>query len=129
LSALDSDAISAHLDSLLYAWHLWQRTETGHGYNTRALVCGDYRTSRQYDDENGALDSALEHLTLKAVDFHVLQMADPYKAAIYACARNLVTGVAAWSSPRLPAGQAERAAVTAEARDMLARRLQSAGIL
>lgn len=122
-------ALAAHLDSLLCAWHQWQRASTSRGWNSRALVCGDYPTSRQHDDTNGALDADLEHRTMKQVDFQVCQMQDPYKAAVYANARALVAGVSVWSSPRLPLDRVERAVVVSDARAILTRRLQSVGVL
>ena len=119
----------AHLDSLLCAWHQWQRASTARGWNSRALVCGDYRVSRQHDDSNGALDAELEHRTMKAVDFNVCQMLDPHKAAIYAQARALVSGAGVWSSPRLPVDAKARAVIVIAARGILTRRLQSAGVM
>lgn len=121
--------LDAALDLLLSTWHQWQRASTARGYNTRALVCGEYRSSRQYDDCNGALDDELEHRTMKTVDFQVAQMVDPYKAAIYAQARALAVGCSVWSSPRLPADPFERQAIVQQARAMLTRRLQSAGVM
>lgn len=121
--------IAEQLDGLLAQWHQWQRQATTRGFNSRALVCGEYRTSRQYDDANGALDSDLEHRTMKQVDFQVLQMLDPYKAAIYANARALASGAMVWSSPRLPQDPAERQAVVIQARGILVRRLQGVGVL
>jgi len=117
------------LDGLLAAWHQWQRVQPVRGFGSRALVCGEYVTSRQYDDSNGALDAALEQRTMKSVDFQVSQMVDPFKAAIYANARALAVGCSVWSSPRLPQDAGERQAVVLHARAILARRLQSAGVL
>jgi hypothetical protein len=122
------------LDDLLCRWHQWQtdRHRHGRGWPSRAVVCGDSMTSRQYDDANGALDAAIDHSQMRVVEFEVSQLADSpvaYRSAIYANARALVTGAAVWSSPRLPGDRIARQAVVTEARDMLTVRLRSAGLM
>lgn len=117
------------LEDLLVRWHQWQPPTVGRGWNSRALVCGDYRTSRQYDDANGALDAGLEKIQMQAVEFAVTQMVDPHRTAIYCLARALTVGAKVFTSPRLPPSPAAREIVVAEARGMLIRRLQSAGVL
>lgn len=123
------DDSAAILDGLLAAWHQWQKIPHVRGFPSRSLVTGEYIVSRQYDTENGALDAALEHRTMKTLDFQVSQMAEPHKSAIYANARALVVGAAVFSSPRLPIDRAERLIVISDARSMLIRRLQRAGVL
>lgn len=118
------------LDEILCRWHAWQQRDTvGRGYNRRALVCGDYRISRQYDDENGALDDSIESDIMRTVDFQVQQMKDPHRAAIYALARALVVGARVWTSPRLPQDRMERIECVAMARTLLTNRLRSAGVM
>lgn len=121
---------SATLDDILSRWHHWaSSSRIGRGYASRALVCGDYKTSRQYDDQNGALDSDIENQAMKAVDFQVSEMAEPYRTAIHCHARNLNLGVSIWSSPRLPQDPHARATVLQAARHILARRLTAAGVM
>lgn len=123
----DTDAV---LDGILAQWHQWAQTSRHvRGFNGRSLVAGEYRTSRQYDDENGALDDALDERRMKQVDFEVSQMADPFRSAIYANARALVVGCAVFVHPRLPADREERQRVIVTARVQLVRRLVSAGVL
>lgn len=123
----DQDAI---LDDLLSRWHHFcSKAQHVRGYAPKALVCGDFRVSRQYDDTNGALDSDLEADVMRAVDFQVSEMADPWRSAIFANARNLCTGLVVWGSPRLPADPLQRAALIVEARIRLVRRLFSAGVM
>ena len=125
-----TDDSSAILDDILCRWHQWASGgSVASGYASRALVCGDFRVSRQYDDVNGALDDELDHATMKSVDFQVSEMRDPWRSAIHANARALVVGAAVWSSPRLPADRVERLRVIADARVELTRRLILAGIL
>lgn len=125
----DTDAI---LDDLLCKWAQWVRpitTSTGHQHH--AAGCGAYRTSRQYDDTNGALDDDLDHMICKAVDGHVGAMPnepEPYRLAIHAEARRLVVGVDVFRSARLPTGEARRALIVT-ARGMLVRRLTGAGVM
>jgi len=123
----DSDAI---LDDILIRWHQWQGgAKVGRGFNNRALVCGDFRVSRQHDDLNGALDDDLENTVMRQVDFEVSEMRDPFKAAIYCLARALVVGAQVFTSPRLPADKAERDAILRQARIILVGRLLSAGVM
>lgn len=126
-----TDDTAAILDDLLCRWHQWQESKlhTGRGFGTRSLVCGEYRVSRQYDLENGALDAAVDGTTMQAVDFAVTEMRDPWRAALYANARALVTGARVWSSPRLPQDRIEREAIVVSARAMLVRQLVNAGVM
>lgn len=118
------------LDELLSEWHAWARPDTlERGFNRRALVCGDYRVSRQYDDTNGALDVALSSRQSAAVNFAVQHMLDPWRAAIGELARNLYTGHEVWRSPRLPSEPTELAVVVKTARKMLIFKLTDAGLM
>ncbi len=110
---------AAILDDLLAAWHAYgAAAPMGTGYCTHSLVCGDYRVSRQYDDENGALDGELHKRTMQAVDFAVSQLDPMHRYCIQQEARNLYTGRNVFISPHL-----------AEARSFLTKRLQNAGVL
>lgn len=118
------------LDQLLSQWHTWQhvsRVTAGHGRQSAGF--GSYRTSRQYDDANGALDSDLDNIRCKAVDVAAQQMQDPHRAAIYVLARNLCTGHAVWQSPRLPQDREARAVIVTQARAQMMARLVSAGVM
>ena len=118
------------LDDLLGRWHRWcQQATVGRGHASRSLVVGEYRTSRQYDDANGALDDDLERSTMKAVNFNVGEMRDPWRSAIHAQARAIHCGVLVWSSPRLPQDREARELVVQEARAMLIGRLTAAGVM
>lgn len=124
---LDAERQAA-LDDLLSRWHSWQGGfKAVRGYKGRALVVGDFRISRQYDSDNGALDDELEAQTMEKVDFQVGEMQDPYRAAVYAQARALCTGAAVWRSPRI--AEAERETVIRVARKLLIARLIGAGVL
>jgi hypothetical protein len=125
-----TESQSAALDDLLSRWHAWQQgAKASRGFAPKALVCGEYRTSRQYDDGNGALDSDLEALRSRQVDHEVRQMAEPHRTAVYCEARNLSTGWAVWESPRLPRVRAEREAIIAEARHTVFVRVVAAGLI
>lgn len=118
------------LDDLLCRWHQWQLGATvGRGHASRALVVGDHVTSRQYDDQNGALDDAIENQIMRDVDFNVRELIEPWRSAIYMQARALTHGVMVFQSPRLPQDRVEREAVIAKARELLTARLISAGVM
>ncbi len=118
------------LDDLLGRWHRWcQQATVGRGHASRSLVVGEYRTSRQYDDANGALDDDLERSTMRTVNFQVSELRDPHRSAIHAQARAIHCGVKVWSSPRLPSDPDARALIVQEARGMLIGRLIAAGVM
>lgn len=122
----DTDAI---LDDLLARWAWWLRPiRTGAGLPGSAAGCGGYRSSRQYDDANGALDDAVEHSLMKAVDAQIAMIPDPYRTGLHAEARRLVVGADVFRSARLPEGEARRVLIV-EARGMLLGRLQRAGVV
>jgi len=125
-----TESQAAALDDLLSRWHAWQQgAKASRGFAPKSLVCGDYRTSRQYDDGNGALDSDLDAFQSRQVDHEVRQMQEPHRTAIYVQARNLSTGFAVWFSPRLPQERAEREALVAVARQIICVRLLASGVI
>ncbi len=123
---------SEALDDLLSRWHHWQTqsmTTTARGYAHRSLVTGDYVTSRQYDDANGALYDDEEQQIMRAVQANVDNMDEPYRSAIHVIARGLCLGVSVFQSPRLPHLPADRDRVIEHARKWLTLRLVSAGLM
>lgn len=124
-----ADVVNAEIDDLLILWH----NHLMHGGIVRrckSSSAGDYyTTSRQYDDENGALDAALEIRKVNAVDFAVSEMVDPYRAAMHMQAKALTLGIVVFISPRVPACPVERARVTKMARRMLCHNLARAGVV
>lgn len=118
------------LNDLMAEWHKWCANYTGvKGYSSSDMTCRDYRASRQYDDQNGALEAALSSSTLETMSAEVFAMDQPYQTAIQIQARNMATGRIVWSSPRLPADAMERSKIVAKAREMLIGSLARRGIL
>lgn len=118
------------LNDLLAGWHKWCARYSGvKGYSSTDLTCKDYRPSRQYDDQNGALDADLESSTLETVSAEIFAMEQPYQTAIQIQARNLATRRIVWASPRLPADAVERSKIVAKAREILIDALARRGIL
>ncbi len=119
---------NAELDDVLSEWHSWQlRARVTRGFASKSLVTGEYRTSRQWDDVNGALDDDLDSMRMRQVDFEVTQLADPWRSTVYALAKSASTGAAVFHSPRVPVE--DRARVLAEARQKIHARLRQAGVL
>jgi hypothetical protein len=87
------------------------------------------KSSRHWDTFADIADDAVNTAQMKAVDFHVGEMKDPYRAAIYITARNCYTGHNVWLSPRLPADREEREIVILEARNIITRKLMAAGAM
>lgn len=123
----EADAI---LDDILSRFHAWSMTAKAvRGWASKALVCGDFDGYRNQDNGHDDNEQYLEQKIMAAVDFQIGEMAEPHRSAIYCNARNLCTGLAVWSSPRLPADTLARAAIVVEARAVLMRRLVSAGVM
>lgn len=126
MNAIDQNAI---LDSLLSEWHQWAQGEQhARGWAQTSAGMSQWRSSRQYDSDNGALDGELDKSTMKTIDFQVSQMDDPYRAAIYMEAKNLAAGRHVFRSPRVPAGL-EGMSIMRVARLTLVNRLVTAGVL
>ena len=118
------------IDDLLCRWAQWLRPlASSHGYAAVAAGCAGYRTSRQYDDQNGALDESIDHVVMKQVDHEIAQIAQPWCIALHCEARRLVLGVDVFKSPRLPNDREARMAIIAQARSMLSKRLTTAGVI
>lgn len=117
------------LNDLLRRWHRYAATfGPAIGYPTTNAACRLYRVSRQYDDQNSALDGDLEAQTLRAVGYAIDRLEQPWRTAVHFNARNLATGVVVWQSPRLPVDELERAHLLMHARAKLLILLESDGI-
>ncbi len=122
----DSHAI---LDDLLSRWHHWAK-----GY-IPVPTCGAdpmFRDAKSPHSSHSAYevtDAKVESDRMKSVDFHVSEMKDPHRSAIYIHARNCYTGRNVWLSPRLPTDPLERARILGEAKSMLIGKLLSAGVM
>lgn len=100
--------IEAQVDEWLKMWHSWASSvRASGGYPGIAAGCALYRASRQYDDENGALDAAADISTAQAVQQVIEQMPAISQAALSMEARNLCS-VRAWSSARVPSSEAKQ---------------------
>lgn len=122
----DSRAI---LEDILSRWHFHCKTcqivsQPGADPMFRNAV-----SAKGWDSTSDIADDAVNAAQMKAVDFHVSEMQEPYKAAIYITARNCYTGRSVWLSPRLPADPAERGAIIGEAKRQLTKRLMMAGVM
>ena len=125
-----AQTIEASLDALLVIWHRHSSGyKFGRAYPGTAAGCEQYRPSRQYDSENGALDSDTDASLAGAIDCLVQKMVDPYRNAIHINARNLSTGVSVWPSPCLPFDPVERARIIVEARRQITKLMQADGLL
>lgn len=112
------------LQDLLSRWHQWQHADrVASGHNSSGTGFQDYRTSRQYDDENGALDAAIENSIMASVQACVDAMPFELRPACYMMARNAAVGAAVFRCR--PISQA----LQDKARAELLRRLISAGVV
>lgn len=121
---------SAHiLEDLLVRWHAWGKAYKANQQAPSDPMFRNAKTGRGWDSIDDIIEDDLMGSTLEAIDFHVSEMQDPYRAAIYVLARNLYTGRSVWMSPRLPEDALERGIIVAEARNQLTRRLMAAGVM
>lgn len=118
-----------HLDEILASWHAWATGWTGVAAHGACAMFAGFRSSRQWDGEDDIVDATIHNTKMKAVDFHVSELAPMHRTALQINARNLATGRSVWTSARLPADIHERARVLADARNALTNRLQNAGVM
>lgn len=115
----DADAIG-----LLVLWYRCEQFGALRvlGYPGECPSTQGYKTSRQYDDINGAAETDERGELAKHVGHAVNSLQEPYRTALYFLARNSATGVAVWRSPRLPEGEALESIVS-EALELFQERL------
>lgn len=125
-----AEAAESALDDVLCRWWHWQQClrPVRLGFAKRAAFAAQYRTSRQYDDANGALDDDMEHGVMGVVDFQIEELAEPHRTAIHVHAKALAHGDQVPAAPRLPECPRERSAIVMHARALLRRRLDAAGV-
>lgn len=121
--------LNAILDALLSEWHNWARGYSPVPTCSAGPMFRNAKSAKGWDSASDVVEDELAAKTMQAVDFHVGEIGDPHRSAIYIHARNCCTGRNVWSSPRLPACPMERGVILAEAKNMLARRLLSAGVI
>ena len=122
----DSAAI---LDDLLSRWHSHCRAYKANQQTPRDPMFRNTKSGRGWDSTEEIIEDEIHGSMMEAIDFQVSEMQDPYRAAIYALARNLSTGRSVWMSPRLPQDPLERATVVAEARNQITNRLMRCGVM
>jgi hypothetical protein len=127
---LGVDDVEETLNDLLSRWHTWaSQFSAVAGFYTASAGMLQFRPSRQYDSENGALDQDVENRIMAAVDSCIDRVHQPYRTALAINARNLSTGVNVWASARLPQDSMQRALMVAEARAHFVRQLSHRGLL
>lgn len=118
------------LDDILSRWHWWRAGyRSVRGFNDRATVTGDYQTSRQYDDANGALDGQIENSIMAQVEFQFTEMSRLHQVAIMVNARAVYTGADVWLHPSMPTDMGARRRLIDEARTRLMQRLVACGVM
>lgn len=123
------DDFHDRLDDLLSRWHHWAK-----GY-IPVPTCGadpmfrNAKSSKSWDSTAEVVEDELTNSQMKSVDFHVSEMKDPHRSAIYIHARNCYTGRNVWLSPRLPKDPMERARILVDAKAIIIGKLLSAGVM
>lgn len=122
------DETDAILDDLLSRWHGFCRGYQQGVQAASPMFRGATRSKGEQFLEAIAEDQHWNGV-FAAMDFHVGEMEDPYRTAIYMNARNCYTGRSVWLSPRLPSDPMERAAIVSVARSQLITKLIRAGVM
>ena len=117
------------LDDLLSRWHAWGKSYRANQQAPRDPVFRNAKSGRGWDSTDEIIEDELMGSTMEAIDFHVSEMKDPHRTAVYMLARNLYTGRSVWLSKRLPEDPLERGIIVAEARNQITRRLMAAGVM
>ena len=117
------------LDDWLSRWHAWGKSYKANQQTARDPVFRNAKSGRGWDSIDDIIEDDLIGSTLESIDFHVSEMQDPHRTAVYMLARNLYTGRSVWLSKRLPEDPLERGIIVAEARNQITRRLMAAGVM
>jgi hypothetical protein len=125
------------LHSLLADWHRWMAaTPINSVDRLDDPTFRDVKSGRCWDSSDDIIAADLKSDTMKTIEFCVTGdrkgqggLMEPYRAAIYNLARNQAMGITCWRSPRLPADPIERGIVVLEAKNMLMRKLLTAGVI
>jgi hypothetical protein len=117
------------LDDLLARYHAWAKSYKANQQAPRDPIFRDAKSGRGWDSIDDIIEDELMGSTMESIDFHISEMQDPHRTAIYFLARNLYTGRSVWLSKRLPEDAMERGIIIAEARNQLTKRLMSAGVM
>jgi hypothetical protein len=129
-SEFEADEVEEKVNDLLSRWHHWaSQFALVAGFATCSSAMEQFRASRQYDSENGAIDQDIENRIMAAVDACIDRVHQPYRTALWINARNLSTGLIVWRSARLPVDALERALLVAEARARLVKVMDQRGLL
>lgn len=120
------------IDSLLVDWHKWCSMDTGARelwYQSQAAGLKMWRASRQYDDQNGALDADAHQALMQAVDGVIEHLPGPEYTMVHVHAKNLAIGVTVWRSPRLPQNKDELNRLLVSTRINLYKKLSENGVI
>lgn len=118
------------LNDLLFRWHVWSRhTAYKAGFAGKAAGFGQSRSNSQYDWESGVESALVDKRVMEGFDAAAQRIPQPWFTALQFEARNLSTGYAVWTSPRLPTNREEREVLVLEARVRLLKELARDGVL
>lgn len=122
--------LQADLDYWLPRWWRWREpVGVSEGHPSVCAGLEQYRSSRQYDDQNGALDHDVDAMILEQLDHEIHALAQLESIAIQYEARRLCIGVAVFRARILPVDSDELAALVLRARDKLIEKLVACGVL
>lgn len=121
--------IDALLNDILASWFRWAKGYQHVGGINSSPMFKNAKTSKGWDSVAEIVDVEIDTTRMASVDFEVMEMEPVHRTILQLQARNLVSGVSVWVSPRLPTDPEERAIVLMEARNRLMHRLLAAGVM
>jgi hypothetical protein len=120
---------AATLDDILSRYHSWAKAFSPVPVAGADPMFRNAKSGKGWDSTSDVIEDELNGKTMEAVDFHIGEIQEPHRAALYVLARNLSTGRSVWLSPRLPKDPFARTEIVGQARSMLTRRLMQAGVM
>lgn len=120
---------AATLDDILSRYHSWAKAFSPVPVRGSDPMFRNAKSGKGWDSTSEVIEDELNGKTMEAVDFHIGEIQEPHRAALYVLARNCYTGRSVWLSPRLPKDPMERGEIVGQARTMLTRRLMQAGVM
>lgn len=124
-----NDLQNEHISHILALWHAWSKASSrvGAGYARVSPGFESHRTSRQYDDANGALADAADMQMARAVDAIISRIDEPHRTALHIEAKNIDAPGRVWANARIDLIGLEK--ITEEARGIMWARLEAENLV
>ena len=96
------------LELLVLWWRAERQWSPVEGYPVECPSTRGWRSSRQYDDGNGAMETDARGALIRRIGAAVHSLGTPHSTRLYILARNRAEGTSTWTSPVMPQDPVER---------------------